>query len=283
MKRTRSQTKPYSNPNDSLSSSKISFRARKIRRTPLITNKNPNPEPETSSKPSPTTISKPLTATGEIEAALNHLRAADPLLANCIDSLPPPHFSNDVVVTPFFSLTKSIISQQLSNKAASAIESRFVSLCGGRDSVLPDVVLSLSPVQLRQVGISGPKATYLHDLATKYIDGILSDSTILQMDDETLHEKLTLVKGIGPWSVHMFMIFTLHRPDVLPVGDLVVRRGVERLYGLKALPAPSLMERLCQKWKPYSSVASCYMYKFMDAKGVLPLPATTITDHQQMG
>lgn len=97
------------------------------------------------------------------------------------------------------------------------------------------------------------------------------------MDDETLYEKLMSVKGIGPWSVHMFMIFTLHRPDVLPVGDLVVRRGVEKLYGLKGLPSPEKMEGLCEKWKPYRSVGSWYMYRFVEAKGVLPNPTTTAT------
>lgn len=90
------------------------------------------------------------------------------------------------------------------------------------------------------------------------------------MDDETLFKKLTSVKGIGPWSVDMFMIFTLHRPDVLPVGDLVVRRGVERLYGLKGLPSPSEMELLCHKWKPYRSIGSWYMYRFVEAKEVMP-------------
>ncbi|KAJ1415322.1 HhH-GPD domain [Sesbania bispinosa] len=281
MRRTRSQTKADSIPDEDDSqslipntpakpTSKITFRARKIPRLSL-TNKQPHPSTSTT-----ITNAKSLTFKGEIEAALDHLRSADPLLATCIDFFHPPQFSNDGA--PFFSLIRSIISQQLSKTAAAAIETRFVSLCGGHASVRPDVVLSLSTQQLRQVGISGPKASYLHDLATKYVDGVLSDSSILQMDDETLHSKLTSVKGIGPWSVHMFMIFTLHRPDVLPVGDLVVRRGVERLYGLKALPTPSEMERLCHKWKPYRSVGSWYMYRLVEAKGVLP--ATTVTQQQ---
>lgn len=97
------------------------------------------------------------------------------------------------------------------------------------------------------------------------------------MKDEMLCEKLMSVKGIGPWSVHMFMIFMLHRPDVLPVGDLVVRRGVEKLYGLKGLPSPEKMESLCEKWKPYRSVGSWYMYRFVEAKGVLSNPTTTTT------
>ncbi|MED6134403.1 hypothetical protein PIB30_036740 [Stylosanthes scabra] len=275
MKRTRSQTKQAISDSVSesesvtASSSILPFRAKKIPRLSSSNKKKETLIPEASvtvSLPTP----KALTSTGEMEIALHHLRAADVLLAACIDAFPAPQFHRNR--SPFFSLVKSIISQQLSNKASQSIEDRFVALCGGPLSVGPDSVLSLSAQQLRGVGISGPKATYLHDLASKYRDGLLSDSSILEMDDETLYKKLTMVKGIGPWSVHMFMIFTLHRPDVLPVGDLVVRRGVERLYGLKSLPQPSQMEKLCEKWKPYRSVGSWYMYRLVEAKGILPLP-----------
>ncbi|KAF7828865.1 putative DNA-3-methyladenine glycosylase 2 [Senna tora] len=306
VRRTRSQTKAISSPElqyqDSQSpttsaislnpsSSKISFRARKIRRItsdgddikrPQIANAKAS-ETSTLSEDKAFTseketlcaspsvlplIGKPLTLKGEIDLALQHLRLADSLLVSCIDSFRPPEFPSHR--PPFLSLTKSIVCQQLSNQAAKTIHTRFVTLCGGDDSVRPDIVLGLSAQQLREVGISGQKASYLHDLSSKYRDGVLSDSSVLEMDDETLFSKLTMVKGIGPWSVHMFMMFTLHRPDVLPVGDLVVRRGVERLYGLKALPQPSQMEKLCEKWKPYRSVGSWYMYRLMEAKGVLP-------------
>ncbi|KAK4262165.1 hypothetical protein QN277_027752 [Acacia crassicarpa] len=273
-----------------LTSPKISFRARKIRRvtSDADDNKRPQiPDAEASktslleantiipAKETPSSspsvlpmIVKALTLKGEIDLALQHLRLSDSLLAPCIDSFRPPEFPTHRPA--FLSLTKSIVCQQLSNQAAKTIHTRFVSLCGGEASVLPETVLGLTVQQLREVGISGQKAGYLHDLASKYGEGLLSDSSILEMDDETLFTKLTMVKGIGPWSVHMFMIFTLHRPDVLPVGDLVVRRGVERLYGLKALPKPSQMEKLCEKWKPYRSVGSWYMYRLMEAKGVLP-------------
>ena len=147
--------------------------------------------------------------------------------------------------------------------------SRFVSLCGSESEVVPDNVLALDAAELRKIGISGRKATYLHDLANKYKDGVLSDSSILEMNDESLVTKLTLVKGIGVWSVHMFMIFSLHKPDVLPVGDLGVRKGVQRLYGLKELPLPLQMEEICEKWKPYRSVGSWYMWRLMEAKGVV--------------
>ncbi|KAI4327606.1 hypothetical protein L6164_020045 [Bauhinia variegata] len=272
-------------------SSKISFRARKIRRVTSETAKRKDPQTlkaESSLPPEDKTINleeenpsvspsvlpmnvKPLTSPGELQLSLQHLRKADSLLKICIDSFRPIEFITHR--PPFLSLTKSIICQQLSNKAAKSIHDRFVSLCGGEASVIPDAVLGLSAQQLRQAGISGQKASYIHDLASKYVDGTLSDSSILEMDDETLFTKLTMVKGIGPWSVHMFMIFTLHRPDVLPVGDLVVKRGVQRLYGLKALPQASQVEKLCEKWKPYRSVGSWYMYRLMEAKGVLPTAA----------
>lgn len=305
VRRTRSQTKGISNSElqseDSQprttaaislnsppppTSSKISFRARKIRRVAYDADDNKRPQiPDAdASKTSPSEaitiitereapsvlpmIVKPLTLKGEIDLALQHLRLSDSLLAPCIDSFRPPEFPTHRPA--FLSLTKSIVCQQLSNQAAKSIFTRFVSLCGSEASVLPETVLRLTVQQLRGAGISGQKAGYIHDLASKYREGLLSDSSILEMDDETLFLKLTMVKGIGPWSVHMFMIFTLHRPDVLPVGDLVVRRGVERLYGLKALPKPSEMEKLCEKWKPYRSVGSWYMYRLMEAKGILP-------------
>lgn len=142
-----------------------------------------------------------------------------------------------------------------------------MSLCGGEDAVCPDVVLSLSAQQLKQVGISGRKASYLHDLANKYKSGILSDETLVKMDDRSLFTMLSMVKGIGSWSVHMFMIFSLHRPDVLPVSDLGVRKGVQLLHGLEELPRPSQMEQLCDKWKPYRSAGAWYMWRLVEGKG----------------
>ncbi|XP_059623645.1 alkylbase DNA glycosidase-like protein mag2 [Cornus florida] len=214
-------------------------------------------------------IIKPLSSEGEIDRAIRHLRAADPLLASLIDSHPPPIFESHH--QPFLALTRSILYQQLANKAGTSIYTRFLELCGGEDGVRPDVVLGLSTQQLRQIGISGRKAIYLYDLANKYTTGILSDNSIVAMDDKSLFTMLTMVKGIGAWSVHMFMIFSLHRPDVLPVGDVGVRKGVQLLYGLDELPRPSQMEQLCEKWKPYRSVGAWYMWRFVEGKGAQPV------------
>ncbi|XP_059457347.1 DNA-3-methyladenine glycosylase 1-like [Corylus avellana] len=262
------------------SSSKIPFPPRKIRK-PL---KPEVPNTDSSSKPSkanpsqpaivfPTAV-KPLTFEGEIDAALTHLRSSDPLLTTLIDSYRPPAFESQC--PPFLALAKSILYQQLAANAAKSIYTRFVALCGGETDVVPDSVLALNPAQLRKVGVSGRKASYLHDLADKYKSGVLSDSSILEMSDESLLTKLTLVKGIGVWSVHMFMMFSLRRPDVLPVGDLGVRKGVQQLYGLKELPRPLEMEEICEKWKPYRSVGSWYMWRFMEAKGVTITPTSTV-------
>lgn len=223
------------------------------------------------------TIVKPLSCEGELDVALRHLTKSDPLLAALINTHQPPTF--DSCHPPFLALAKSILYQQLAYKAATSIYTRFVALCGGEAGVVPDAVLALSPSQLRQIGVSGRKAGYLHDLASKYKTGILSDSSIMGMDDKSLFTMLTMVKGIGSWSVHMFMIFSLHRPDVLPVGDVGVRKGVQFLYGLEELPRPSQMEQLCEKWKPYRSVGSWYMWRFVEAKGAPPArAAVTLVD-----
>ncbi|TYI88882.1 hypothetical protein E1A91_D03G014100v1 [Gossypium mustelinum] len=244
-------------------SSKIPFQSRKIRKlttTATVVDNDPTKSPH----PPLIKIPKSLSTKPEIDAALNHLRSADPLLAALISTHAPPKLSPNN--SPFLFLTKSIIFQQLATKAANSIYTRFVSLCGTHSDVVPNRVLSLTPQKLRETGVSARKASYLHDLSDKFSTGFLSDTLILTADDETLFQMLTSVKGIGPWSVHMFMIFWLHRPDVLPVGDLGVRKGVQCLYGLKDLPKPMQMEQICEKWRPYRSVGSWYMWRLMEAK-----------------
>ncbi|CAA3026007.1 probable DNA-3-methyladenine glycosylase 2 isoform X1 [Olea europaea subsp. europaea] len=236
-----------------------------------ITTKNRRRNASQISRPLPQII-KPLSANGEIELAIRHLRSADPLLVSLIDTHAPPQF--EFHHPPFLALTKSILYQQLAYKAGAAIYTRFISLCGGEDFVRPDTVLALSAQQLKQIGISGRKASYLYDLANKYNSGILSDESVVKMDDRSLFTMLSMVKGIGSWSVHMFMIFSLHRPDVLPVSDLGVRKGVQLLYSLEELPRPSQMEQLCEKWKPYRSVGAWYMWRFVEGKGTPAAGAT---------
>ncbi|KAE9609410.1 putative DNA-3-methyladenine glycosylase II [Lupinus albus] len=232
----------------------------------------------------PRIVARSLSFEGEVEIALRYLRNADPLLAPLIDIHQSPTF--DTFHTPFLALTRSILYQQLAYKAGTSIYTRFISLCGGEPGVVPETVLALTPQQLRQIGVSGRKASYLHDLARKYQNGILSDSAIVNMDDKSLFTMLTMVNGIGSWSVHMFMIFSLHRPDVLPINDLGVRKGVQLLYNLQDLPRPSQMDQLCEKWRPYRSVASWYMWRFIEAKGtpssaVAVATGAALHQHQQ--
>ncbi|ESQ27617.1 hypothetical protein EUTSA_v10018654mg [Eutrema salsugineum] len=215
-----------------------------------------------------------LTCEGELEAAICHLRSVDPLLGSLIDIHPPPTYES--FHSPFLALIRSILYQQLAAKAGNSIYTRFVALCGGENAVVPETVLPLTPQQLRQIGVSGRKASYLNDLARKYQNGILSDSGIVNMDEKSLFTMLTMVNGIGSWSVHMFMINSLHRPDVLPVNDLGVRKGVQMLYNLPELPRPSQMEQLCEKWRPYRSVGSWYMWRLIEAKST-PSNAASVT------
>jgi DNA-3-methyladenine glycosylase II len=217
---------------------------------------------------------RPLSADGEIAAATRHLRAADPALAAVIDAHDPPAFH--CLHRPFHSLVRSILYQQLAFKAAASVYSRFLALLGGESSVAPDAVLALTPHQLRQIGVSPRKASYLHDLARKYATGILSDAAIVNMDDRSLSAMLTMVKGIGAWSVHMFMVFSLARPDVLPTADLGVRKGVQMLYGLEDVPRPSQMDNLCDRWRPYRSVGAWYMWRLIESKVPAPAPAIPV-------
>ncbi|KMZ61314.1 putative DNA-3-methyladenine glycosylase [Zostera marina] len=233
-----------------------------------------NTRPKKMRKISFPTTPRPLSADGEVEAAIRYLREADPALIPIIDAHEPPSCKS--FHRPFHSLTRSILYQQLAYKAAASIYSRFVALCGGESFVVPEVILGLGQNQLRQIGVSERKGSYLYDLARKYESGILSDSKIVTMDDKSLFTMLTMVKGIGAWSVHMFMIFSLHRPDVLPVGDLGVRKGVQLLFMLDHLPKPSQMEKLCVKWRPYRSIGAWYMWRLIETKGS-PLIAATAT------
>ncbi|KAK7321760.1 hypothetical protein VNO77_32678 [Canavalia gladiata] len=272
--RTESEINPHSST--VASPSKIPLRPRKIRKL--------SPDPNTSQIITVPAPAISLSCDGELETAVWYLRNADPLLAPLIDVHPRPTLDN--FHAPFLALTRSIIYQQLACKAGTSIYTRFVSLCGGENGVVPETVLTLTPQQLRQIGISARKASYVHDLARKYMNGILSDSAIVNMDDKSLSAMLTMVNGIGSWSVHMFMIFSLHRPDVLPVNDLSVRKGVQLLYNLQELPRPSQMENLCEKWRPYRSVASWYMWRLVEAKGGTPSTAIAVATapsliHQQ--
>ena len=162
-------------------------------------------------------------------------------------------------------LADSIIGQQLSIKAAASIRRRFRELFGGAFPA-PEMILRKTPEELRTAGLSGAKAVYIRDLAQHIKDGKVRFNKIAGQSNETIITELTDVKGIGVWTVHMFLIFCIGRLDVLPVGDLGIRNGVQKSYGLKGLPTPDQIIEIAEqhKWHPYESVASWYVWHSLD-------------------
>ena len=171
----------------------------------------------------------------------------------------------------FQALARAIVYQQLSGKAAGTIYARFVALFNDSKTPIskhtfpkPEVVLTMPFEKLRSVGLSGQKATYLHDLALKFTDGTIKYKSLHNMSTNEVTAHLTQVKGVGVWTVHMLQIFTLGRLDVLPTGDLGVRKGFQTFYKLKTLPTSKQMEKLAVPWRAHASVASWYMWRLAD-------------------
>ena len=164
---------------------------------------------------------------------------------------------------PFHALLHAIIAQQLSTKAAKTIEGRFSALFDGGPT--PAAVARASDEKLRAVGLSPQKLKYVRDLCARILDESLNlDALALLTDDEVI-EALTSVKGIGRWTAEMFLMFRLHRPDVLPVGDLGIVKAVQRAYKLRALPTPARLMKIGETWRPYRSVACWYLWASLDA------------------
>lgn len=160
---------------------------------------------------------------------------------------------------PFRALVHAIIAQQLSSKAAATIEGRFDALFpGGRPK--PVDVAGVSDERLRAVGMSFQKIRYVRDLCARVRDGSLDLDALDEMPDETVVEALTAVKGIGRWTAEMFLMFRLHRPDVLPVGDLGILRAVQKAYRLRKAPTPERLLKIGEPWRPYRSVACWYLW-----------------------
>lgn len=171
---------------------------------------------------------------------------------------------------PFQALVRSIIYQQLSGKAAATIHARFLALFNGKKFPAPEEVRAVRAAKLRSVGLSAQKAAYLHDLSEKFSDGTIEVKKFRKMSNEEIVEHLVAVKGIGEWSVHMFLMFTLNRLDVLPTGDLGIRKGFQIVYRLKDLPSKAEMEKLAKPWRGYATVASWYLWRAADeAKALL--------------
>jgi DNA-3-methyladenine glycosylase II len=196
--------------------------------------------------------------------AVNHLKKCDPVLCAIIERVGPCRM--EYGVPEFCSLAEAIIYQQLNGKAAVTIFKRFAALAG--EPLTPEGILKLSDEQLRSVGLSKQKSAYLKDLAAKTAAGLLDFSRLPELTDEEVIQHLTQVKGIGVWTAHMFLMFSLRRPNVLPTGDYGVQVAIRKHYKKRKLPKPKDMEKIAKAWEPYRSVACWYMWRSLDIKTV---------------
>ncbi len=204
-----------------------------------------------------------MTLDAELQKAADHLAARDPALAAVIERAGLAKFEPH---TDYYAaLVNSIISQQLSVKAAATIKFRFVDLFDGTLPT-PEAILSKSVEELRSAGLSSAKVNYIRDLADHIIDGRIHFNQLNTQTNQEIIANLTDVKGIGEWTVHMFLMFCMGRLDVLPTGDLGIRNGVRALYGFGQIPTPLQVTDIAKKhnWQPYESVASWYVWHSLD-------------------
>ncbi len=162
-------------------------------------------------------------------------------------------------------LVRTIVGQQLSTKAARTIYARLSALFGDR-APEPEEILTADEEALRAAGLSRPKISYLRDLAGRVVDGELDLDSLHALPDEGVIDRITSVKGLGRWSADMFLIFHLGRPDILPVGDLGIRRAVERAYGLEELPDAETLDDIAAAWRPQRTLACLYLWGSLDNK-----------------
>jgi DNA-3-methyladenine glycosylase II len=192
--------------------------------------------------------------------AIIHLKRQDPILGGIIDQV--GDYQIKFRDPDFETLVKSIVLQQLSGRVASVIFGRLGAAVGGK--ITPAGVLKLRPCRMRTLGLSGQKTAYIRDLARHVRDGKLVFEDLADLPDASVIERLTEVKGVGVWTVHMFLIFALRRADVLPTGDLGIRNAIRKAYNLEELPSPSEIEAMAQRWRPYCTVASWYLWRSLE-------------------
>ncbi len=194
-----------------------------------------------------------------MEEAIVHLKGVDPILGQIIEKVGP--FAIRYRQPDFSTLVRSIVSQQVSSRAAATVYARLRAASGG---VRPKAILAMSDEALREVGLSGQKRSYIVDLAQKTQSRAVRFRRLAALTDDEVIAELTQIKGIGVWTAQMFLMFALRRPDVLPVGDLGIQNAVRAAYGLAAAPKPPDVERIGQPWRPYASVASWYLWRSLD-------------------
>jgi DNA-3-methyladenine glycosylase II len=199
-----------------------------------------------------------------VKRATEHLRASDPVLAGVIDAvgaLPSSRTGRPAPDDHYGALVRAIVGQQLSVFAARAIYARLTERFGGRPPT-PQEILDQEPEELRAaVGLSRAKVGFLRSLAEHVLSGELELERLDDLSDEDVIAELVAVKGVGEWTSHMFLMFQLERSDVLAVGDLGIRRAIERAYGLEALPPAPEVERIAEPWRPYRTLACRYLWR----------------------
>jgi len=201
-------------------------------------------------------------------AAAAHLRRVDPALRPWIERHGAPPFRRTRNV--FRSLATTILHQQLAGAAAAAIVRRFRALYSGPGFPTAEAVAATPAARLRGAGLSRQKALAVLDLAAHCADGRISARRIRRLPDEGIADLLLAVRGIGPWSVDMFLIFALNRPDVLPLGDLGIRKGMQRHFALDELPDADRMTELADRWRPFRSTACWYLWRIAEAPAARP-------------
>lgn len=194
--------------------------------------------------------------------AINHLKKADPVLRSVIEQVGPCRLRPMTEGSHFEFIARAIIYQQLSGKAAATIHGRVQTLCGGALSA--DPLTQLPDDALRGAGLSRQKLSYLRDLAARAKEGTLDTVHFPDLPDEEITRQLVQVKGVGVWTAQMFLMFRLGRPDVLPVLDLGIRKGVQRAYRLRKLPDARRIEKIAASWAPYRTVGCWYMWRVLE-------------------
>lgn len=201
-----------------------------------------------------------------MKKAVDHLKNSDVILASIIERVGPPKMAYRE--PSFEALARAIVSQQLSTKAARTIYGRLEEAANGQ--MTPEAIQNLTVGEMRRAGLSKQKVGYIRDLAEHVISGKVDFARLHAMEDEEVIVSLTDIKGIGVWTVHMFLLFALRRPNVLPVGDLGVRMAIQRLYRKRKLPSAKEIQKLARGWHPYCSFAAWYLWRSLEFADLKP-------------
>ena len=215
------------------------------------------PRPSAGSRTTPVKVGR---------KALTALREADPVMARLIDAhraVVRRDLKRERPGDAYGALLRSIVGQQLSTKAAASIYGRLTELFGGH-APTPKQLVAADPEALRTAGLSRAKVAYLRDLALHVEEGSLELERLPELSDEDVTAQLTAIKGLGPWTADMFLMFHLGRPDILPVGDLGIRRAVQVEYRLRKLPEPKRLKQIARPWRPYRTLACLYLWSSLD-------------------